>query len=583
MNIITDNLNQIIDAPDGIKRLRELILQLAVQGKLVEQRPEDGTAADLLKQIAKAKAADQKNRKANGERVAKEKPLPPITQGEIPYQIPDSWEWVRLGRISLSNDSGWSPQCQSETREELNWGVLKVSAVSWGIFKPEENKALPLGVAPRLECEVKAGDFLLSRANTEELVARSVLVGQAPPRLMMSDKIVRFTFPDNIAPSFINLANLSHASRVYYASKASGTSSSMKNVGREVMCNLQIPLPPLSEQKRIVAKVDELMKWCDELEALKQQREQLRKAALQSALIALTSEGGQDAATRIFDNFAALIRTPEEIKQLRDAILQLAVQGKLVEQYPADGTAADLLKQIAKAKAADQKKRKANGERVAKAKPLPPITQDEIPFEIPDSWEWVRLDNLCDYIQRGKSPKYSEIEEIPVIAQKCIQWHGFELFKAQFIDPETIHSYAIERFLLDGDLLWNSTGLGTLGRIIVFRERFKENFTKVVADSHVTVIRPLQNFIVSDFIFALLAGALIQSKIENMSSGSTKQQELATSTVKSLVIPLPPLPEQKRIVAKVDELIKLCDELEELLKHESETAARFAAAVAKGG
>jgi type I restriction enzyme S subunit len=143
---------------------------------------------------------------------------------------------------------------------------LKVSAVSWGVFKPDENKALPPGMASRPECEVKAGDFLLSRANTEELVARSVVVDQTPPHLMMSDKIVRFTFPEEIERAFINLANTSDPSRAYYARNASGTSSSMKNIGREVMCNLPIPLPPLAEQRRIVAKVEQLMSLVDELE-----------------------------------------------------------------------------------------------------------------------------------------------------------------------------------------------------------------------------------------------------------------------------------------------------------------------------
>jgi type I restriction enzyme S subunit len=119
----------------------------------------------------------------------------------------------------------------------------------------------------RPECEVAPGDFLLSRANTEELVARSVVVDQTPPRLMMSDKIVRFTFPDEIEKAFINLANLSDPSRDYYARNASGTSSSMKNIGREVMCNLPVGLPPLAEQRRIVAKVEQLMGLVDGLES----------------------------------------------------------------------------------------------------------------------------------------------------------------------------------------------------------------------------------------------------------------------------------------------------------------------------
>ena len=163
--------------------LRRTILTLAVQGRLVPQDPNDERAEELSARIAAVRQAQNV------------KQYPPVASNEEPYEVPFSWSWVRLGNISLASDSGWSPQCLPEARSGTDWGVLKVSAVSWGVFKPEENKALPRGMTSRPECEVKAGDFLLSRANTEELVARSVVVGQTPPRLMMSDKIVRFTFP----------------------------------------------------------------------------------------------------------------------------------------------------------------------------------------------------------------------------------------------------------------------------------------------------------------------------------------------------------------------------------------------------
>ena len=234
---------------------RKCIINLAVQGKLVHRNVNDKPAEGIVAHVAKVRRAE----KAKEFRV--------ITDDEAPYEVPFSWSWVRLGNISLSSDSGWSPQCMPEARSGSEWGVLKVSAVSWGAFRPEENKALPPGIASRPDCEVKAGDFLLSRANTEDLVARSVVVDQTPPRLMMSDKIVRFKFPEEIEPRYINFANSSHYARTYYARNASGTSSSMKNIGREVMCNLPIPLPPLAEQRRIVAKTDQLMALVDQLEA----------------------------------------------------------------------------------------------------------------------------------------------------------------------------------------------------------------------------------------------------------------------------------------------------------------------------
>ena len=234
--------------------LRKTILNLAVQGKLTPQDPADESVSDLLQRLASERSAVRARIYAT------------IGPDDVPFEIPASWSWVRLGNIALSSDSGWSPQCESEAREGDAWGVLKVSAVSWGKFLPEENKALPSDLNAREECEVKAGDFLLSRANTEDLVARSVVVIDTPPHLMMSDKIVRFTFPDLIDKYFINFVNSANFARAYYSQKASGTSSSMKNVGREVMSNLPVPLPPLVEQRRIVAKTDALFALIDQME-----------------------------------------------------------------------------------------------------------------------------------------------------------------------------------------------------------------------------------------------------------------------------------------------------------------------------
>lgn len=273
-------INQLLDAPDGsawnfiqqhfdelytvkenVAELRKAIFQLAVMGRLIPQNPDDPPASELLKEI---KAEKQRLVKAG--KIKKSKPLPPIKPEEVPFELPQGWEWVRLGDVSLSNDSGWSPQCLREKRSNGQWGVLKVSAVTWGKFNPDENKALPSDKDPRPECEVKAGDFLLSRANTDELVARSVIVEETPEKLMMSDKIVRFRLPKSMNSHFINIVNGTEFSRSYYITNASGTSSSMKNVSRQVMAELPIPLPPLLEQHRIVARVDQLMALCDTLE-----------------------------------------------------------------------------------------------------------------------------------------------------------------------------------------------------------------------------------------------------------------------------------------------------------------------------
>ena len=179
---------------------------------------------------------------------------------------------------------------------------------------------------------------------------------------------------------------------------------------------------------------------------------------------------------------------------------------------------------------------------------------DEVPFDIPDSWEWVRLIAICEYIQRGKSPKYSPIKKYPVVAQKCNQWSGFSIEKAQFIEPDSLSSYGPERLLQDNDLMWNSTGLGTLGRMAIYKTAANP-YELAVADSHVTVIRPLKQFILPEYLYYYFANPTVQSVIEDQADGTTKQKELATATIKAYLTPIPPLKEQRRILAKLSEVL----------------------------
>ena len=242
--------------------------------------------------------------------------------------------------------------------------------------------------------------------------------------------------------------------------------------------------------------------------------------------------------------------------QLRQAILQAAVQGKLVPQNSQDEPASVLLENIQAEKATLIKEGK-----IKKEKPLLPIADNEKPYALPEGWEWCRLSDICKYIQRGRSPKYSELEQIPVLSQKCVQWGSVSLEKAKFIEPSSLGLYGEERYVKNGDLLWNSTGHGTLGRIARV-ENIDVTYPVVVVDSHVTVIRMLHNFTNVKYMLAWFSSPYVQNEIIEKSSGSTNQIELATSTIKNYCVPLPPLAEQQRIVAKLDELMPLCDELE---------------------
>ena len=254
-------------------------------------------------------------------------------------------------------------------------------------------------------------------------------------------------------------------------------------------------------------------------------------------------------------------------QQLKNSILQMAVQGKLVPQDTNDEPASVLLERIRTEKERLIKEKKIKREKnpsvIFKGADNTPYEKigdevrslaDEVPFDIPDSWEWVRLIDVCEYIQRGKSPKYSPIKKYPVVAQKCNQWSGFSIEKAQFIEPNSLSSYGPERLLQDNDLMWNSTGLGTLGRMAIYKTAANP-YELAVADSHVTVIRPLKQFVLPEYLYYYFANPSVQSVIEDQADGTTKQKELATATIKAYLTPIPPLDEQRRILAKLTEVL----------------------------
>ena len=255
-------------------------------------------------------------------------------------------------------------------------------------------------------------------------------------------------------------------------------------------------------------------------------------------------------------------------KQLKNSILQWAIQGKLVPQDPNDEPASVLLDKIRQEKERLVKEKKIKRDKNASiiyrgednsyyekmlATGEVKCIDEEVPFEIPTSWSWARLKDVSTYIQRGKSPKYSPIKKYPVVAQKCNQWTGFSIDKAQFIEPDSLSKYAIERILQDEDLMWNSTGLGTLGRMAVYYARLNP-YELAVADSHITVIRLFKPFMFPLFFYFYFASPTVQSVIEDKSDGSTKQKELSTTTVCNYLVPIPPKNEQVRIISKVTSL-----------------------------
>ena len=517
------------------KQLKNSILQWAIQGKLVPQDPNDEPASVLLDKIRK-----EKERLIKEKKIKRDKNASVIYRGEdnsyyekfiateevkcideeVPFEIPKGWEWCRLGEIST----------YAQTKRKIN--ASNADSQLWGLDLEDIEKGGRLlnikTVGERKAIGDKTifnrGDILYSKLRPYLL---KILV--APEEGICTPEIIPFTCYGNICKDYIVSFLKSPYVDDYINSVTFGVK--MPRVSTETMTSLLVPLPPLSEQFRIDTKIKELMPYID---------------------------GYGKAQNK-------LNKLNEELSYIiRKSILQEAIQGKLVPQIAEEGTAQELLEQIKTekqklVKEGKLKKSVLNDSAIfrgddnkywEKSEDGAVCIDEEIPFEIPSNWAWVRLDDICSFIHRGKSPKYSPIKKYPVVAQKCNQWAGFSIEKAKFIEPKSITSYNDEYFLQDRDLMWNSTGLGTLGRMAIYYTVLNP-YELAVADSHVTVIRPYKTHIVSEYLYYYFASNTVQSVIEDKSDGSTKQKELATKTVKSYLVPLPPFAEQLRIVQKI--------------------------------
>lgn len=568
----------------GIKKLRELILELAVRGKLVPQDPSDEPASVLLERIAAEKARLVKEGK-----IKKPKALPEISEEEKSFELPEGWEWCRLDELSLTSEAGWSPQCDNTPRKNEQWGVLKVSAVTWGKFLAEENKALPEPLEPKPEYEVLPGDFLISRANTAELVARAVIApANTPCKLMMSDKIIRFRFSHFVNSSYICLANGSCTSREYYSRVAGGTSSSMKNVSRLQIQNLVIALPPLSEQKRILDNCEKFMALCDQLE----QQSEAQLAAHQTLVETLLGSLLQPAAAaegsltdssdaeelaqnwaRLSTHFDTLFTTEASIDALKQTILQLAVMGKLVPQDPSDEPASALLERIGAEKAQLVKEKK-----IKKEKPLPAISEDEKPFELPQGWELCRFSNLSTEVATG--PFGSMISASEYISDGIPLINPSHMVNGKIIEGKEITVSMSKANQLDsyriksGDVVMARRG--EMGRCALVTER--ENNWLCGTGSFVLKFSAEVN---RQYILLMFQSKWVRGYLSGSSVGST-MVNLNHGILNKLPIMLPPPQEQSRVILMVDRLMTLCEQLKSRLQTNQQTQLALAESLVEG-
>ena len=448
---------------------------------------------------------------------------------EIPFEIPQGWEWCRVSSVFWIN-----PKVSAKDDDIAAFIPMEAISAGYGSefrFYEKQWKEIKSGYTAFEDNDIAFAKITPCFQNRKSVIFNGLPNGIGAGTTEL--KILR-TYGETINRYYA----LYFLESPYFIDEATfkGTANQQRIVVGYLE-NKLFPLPPLSEQNRVVDKIGILMPIID------------KYSKSQETLDKINVELGAN---------------------LKKSILQEAIQGKLVPQIAEDDTADELLEAIKEEKQRlvkegklkksaindsvifkgdDNKYYENDGNNVV-------CIDDEIPFEIPSSWQWVRLEHICSYIQRGKSPKYSPIKQYPVVAQKCNQWTGFSIEKAQFIDPETIGAYTKERFLENGDLMWNSTGLGTLGRMAIYWEELNP-YKVAVADSHVTIIRPLKSYVMPQYLYSYFSSYTVQSVIEEKADGSTKQKELATTTVKKYLVPLPPFAEQRRIVEKIKEVTSI--------------------------
>jgi type I restriction enzyme, S subunit len=531
------------EAPNGVQKLRELILDLAVRGKLVPQDANDEPAAVLLERIKK-----EKERLVKEGKIKKARTTIKINNTEIPYKIPKNWIWVRLADVG--HDWG-------QKKPDIEFTYIDVSAINKekGIISNDVNILQPNEAPSRARKIVYKGTVIYSTIRPY-LLNIAIIDKEFKPEPIVSTAFAVIHPFSIIIAQYLYFYLRSNPFIEYVESQMKGMAYPAINDGQ--LYQGLVPLPPLEEQKRIVTKVDELMKLCDELEARQKKKRETRilinNAALNKLLTADTPETFTKNWQCIGDNFDILYSAPENIGKLRQAILQLAVMGKLVPQDANDEPAAVLLERIKK-----EKERLVKEGKVKKEKSLPAIKDDEIPYDLPIGWEWVRLGELAKVIEYGTSEKSSELrDDVPVFRMNNVQ-EGKIIFENLKYVSATIKDLP-RLYLQHGDLLFNRTNSYELvGKTGVFKG-ISNQYTFA---SYLIKISLMLEYISPDFINTAINSAYFrQTQINPEITQQCGQANFNGTKLKNTLIPLSPLNEQKRIVTKVDKLMKLCDELE---------------------
>ncbi|WP_144966652.1 restriction endonuclease subunit S [Pseudomonas sp. DE0010] len=552
--VLTDNLPLLAGAPNGIKKLRELILELAVRGKLVPQDPSDEPASELLKLIAEEKA-----RLVAQGKIKKQKPLAGVEEAALPFELPVAWVWARLGEIT-----NFGTTTKKDEIPDDAW-VLDLEDIEKDTSRLLQKTRFYERNSLSDKNSFAKGDVLYGKLRP---YLNKVLVAEDDG--FCTTEILPFRCHGPYVAHYFMVALKSPYFLSYVNAKSYGMK--MPRLGTEDGRQALFPLPPLAEQHRIVAKVDELMALCDRLEARQADavsaHVQLVQALLGSLTQASNAEDFAQSWQRLTEHFHALLTTESSIDALKQTLLQLAVMGKLVPQDPSDEPASELLRRIAEQKA-----------RLISEEGLRTTARDDVPeaehyFRLHTGWASCRLGNLARFIDyRGRTPTKTSYG-VPLITAKNVRPGFISRDPQEFIAETDYLSWMTRGFPRVGDMLFTTEApMGNVA-VIDIAERF--------ALAQRVICFQLHELETGPFLKLTMMSSGFQTQLSDAATGMTATG-IKSSRLKEIPVPIPPLAEQHRIVAKVDQLMALCDQLKARLNHVRQVHEHLASALVEQG
>ncbi|ELA8731555.1 restriction endonuclease subunit S [Morganella morganii] len=550
----------------GIKKLRELILELAVRGKLVPQDPNDEPASELLKRIAAEKAELVKQGK-----IKKQKLLPEISEDEKPFELPAGWEWARLGNtVAIIRGITFPASEKHKEPSEGKVACLRTANIQDSI-EWDDLLYVSKSFVKRSEQFAEKGDIVMSMANSRELVGKVAYIYNIPTGSATFGGFLSVIRPYGFNAGFLMSVLRSPNIKSILIDSSSQTTN-IANISLEKLNPLVILVPPVKEQNRIASKVEELMSLCDQLEQQSLSSLDAHQQLVETLLATLTDSQNtkelSDNWVRISQHFDTLFTTEASIDALKQTILQLAVMGKLVPQDPNDEPASELLKRIEQEKTQLVKEGK-----IKKQKPLPPVSDEEKPFELPVGWEWCRISDIAMFTTSGSrdwAKYYSEKGALFVTMGNLSKYsYDLRMDNLRYVTPP-VEGEGLRTKLEPFDLVISITGdVGNLGLI-------PEGLGEAYINQHTCLLRLIpicHNYYFPEFMRSPMA------KLQFNTPQRGIKNSFRLSDVEEIYLPLPPLEEQHRIADKVNEYLLICSHLKSCLQSAQQTRLHLADAL----